>query len=192
MNMFLVCVVEHMKVMVPLVGQFQNVTNVEKQEHTEVLKEDFGKNQKDGNMKLKQDFITNSSSSNYLVFIPENFNFSKFKRLIEKYDITYALENKEWFDEEIETKEDFLNEFDDKFGELIKEGEIWQHSIAYESIAIVLDKLDLVIGTYEGSGSNDGGSMININQESIRKKMKTVISGGWGLKYGGWGHETKI
>jgi len=139
-------------------------------------------------MKIKQDFITNSSSASYLVFIPDSFSIKKFISMITDTEFKNALES--WGASDYD-KDELIREIYEKLNSLISYGDIGQgDGISYDLIASILEKLELVINCPE-VGGDDSGMMININSKNIRKKISTIRSGGWGLKYGGWGHESK-
>jgi hypothetical protein len=137
-------------------------------------------------MKRKLDFVTNSSSTSYLVFMPDNFEIRKFKDMIltrceaDLRDYCDGLPLEEGL-------EKFFKEFDD----FINSGDFYQyeHDFSFYLMSSILNELELII-TEESTGSDDG-SIQNLNVKVIRDKIETIKSGGWGLKYGGWGHESK-
>lgn len=147
-------------------------------------------------MKVKSDFITNSSSSNYLVFIPDNFDIEKFIHLITDEDVKdyidiNAGDDETEYKEKYKTKEGILDDIRKEIKYLIDGGEIFQSYVIYFLMTSLLKELDLVISDYEGNQMTDGGSMINLNTQLRRENISKIISGGWGLKHGGWGHESK-
>lgn len=133
-------------------------------------------------MKVKMDYITNSSSTSYLVYIPDNFKVSNFSELF------------------IEQSQDALQYYSKGqileliFGTFIN----WQNRedctiYEYEDILLfsviveVFEKLDLIVSSWE-SGSEDG-RIHNLNNKHITKRIDRIRNGGWGIKYGGWGQK---
>jgi hypothetical protein len=143
-------------------------------------------------MKIKRDFVTNSSSCSYLVFIPDGFEIDKFLHLIEESSIEELVEN-DWYDsEEFKCKEDVLNKVKEKINDLQQYGSIHQDDGVYYIIGEIFRKLDLVLGEPETGGGDGSGAIMNINGTHYREKLTAIIKGGWGIKHGGWGIETKI
>lgn len=142
-------------------------------------------------MKIKQDFITNSSSTSYLVYIPDNFDIRKFKDMIKvnfQDDVTEYCDN---IPDKPITEDEFFQFFFNEFNNLIKQGDLYQYdnSQLFYLASNIIDELELVLSD-EPTGS-DAGLIQNVNVKIIKEKINTIKSGGWGLKYGGWGHESK-
>lgn len=142
-------------------------------------------------MKIKNDFVTNSSSTSYLVYIPDGFEIRKFKDMIlSKFEddvVEYCTE----FSEEPITKDEFFEKFFKEFDYLVKSGGLYQYDNypAFYLSSNFLGELELVIGE-EQTGS-EAGLIQNINTDIMKNKISTIKSGGWGMKYGGWGYESK-
>ena len=142
-------------------------------------------------MKVKTDFITNSSSCSYIVFIPDNFDIDKFVELIDNERLKEPL-SASWNEYDLHTIDDVKVKIKDKINDLIKNGYIYHDDYLYYIIGDLLETLDLVVDEPDTGGGDGSGAMINISGAPLRAKLKTILSGGWGIKYGGWGSETKI
>lgn len=142
-------------------------------------------------MKIKNDFITNSSSCSYVVFIPDNFDIDKFIDLIDDERLKEPL-SASWNEYNLKTINDVKVKIKEKINRLIKNGYIYHDDWIYYIIGELLEDLDLIIDEPETGGGDGSGCMINISGAPIREKLKTILSGGWGIKQGGWGSETKI
>jgi len=145
-------------------------------------------------MKLKQDFITNSSSASYLTFIPDGFDVDKFIKLIPEYKIEELLDTENYYgNEQYKDKQSLLDAVKKGFDSLINTGTVsyWDDEVFW-IIQDILEKLDLIIDEPETGGGDGSGAIININGADNKSKLKTILEGGWGLKHGGWGIETKI
>lgn len=141
-------------------------------------------------MKIKSDFVTNSSSTSYLVFIPDNFDYEIVNRVI---DASHTIQKDiEELNEWTERKgKDCKKEIEDAFKDLVNGKSVYHYDCdSFYTIHEILHELGLVVSVKELSGSQDG-HIINLNSKDIKSKLETIRSGGWGLKYGGWGHETK-
>jgi len=145
-------------------------------------------------MKIKSDFVTNSSSTSYLVYIPDNFKIEKFRDMILEHfdeDLKEALDCFEPNDDGDLTIDEIIEKLFKEFNDLISSGVSYQYeNNFYYIMNDLLDKLDLVLDTEENS-SSDNGVITNINSKILKNKIKTIKDGGWGIKFGGWGHESK-
>ena len=144
-------------------------------------------------MKVKADFITNSSSTNYLTFIPTDFDVEKFLPILKDLDSYKDL--LEWGenDDDIDADKDVIErKIKRNFKQLIKSGTIEE----YEDdtmfiVAEMLENLDLIVPGDVGYGGAGSGIIFNLNNEHSNKTISVIKAGGWGVKYGGWGHEIK-
>lgn len=136
-------------------------------------------------MKVKMDYITNSSSTSYLVYIPDNFEVSNFSELL------------------IEQSQDVLPYYSkDQILELISNTFInWQNNecstiyeydniLLFSVIVKICEELELIVSSWE-SGPDDG-QVRNLNNERIIKNIVRIRNGGWGVKYGGWGQKSEV
>lgn len=138
---------------------------------------------------------------NYLVYIPKNFDISKFIHLIPENFIEHTLgntnENLHNNDKLVSTKEEYIVNFIDSFQRFLKEELITSYDYYHYSVlAIILKELDLVlledVNTNNGQKFDETTSiMINVNGKEINQKIDIIKMGGWGIKHGGWGHESK-
>ena len=51
----------------------------------------------------------------------------------------------------------------------------------------MLDELELKIDSWDSP--SEGGMIINVNSEAIKKSIDVIKTGGWGIKHGGWGQK---
>ena len=74
-------------------------------------------------MKIKSDFITNSSSTNYLMYIPKRINYQNLSKHIET-KITYN--DQELIEEFLRTYKNFVNDYEpmDYAHKIVKETEL--------------------------------------------------------------------
>jgi hypothetical protein len=139
--------------------------------------------------------------ANYLVYIPKNFDISKFVHLIPENFIEHTLgntnENLHLNDRLVTTKEEYIESFIKSFHYLLLEEIIDSYNYYHYSVlSIVLKELDLVLledfTTNNGQPEEETTSiMINISGSIIKNKIDIIKMGGWGLKHGGWGHESE-
>ena len=125
-------------------------------------------------MKIKSDFVTNSSSTSYIVCIPEKFDIDMFISLLSDMD-------------EIDNKELFYNKIKDVVKELKDYGTLdqYENELEFYRLSDLLSELELDVLSYDSP--SDCGVIININCQKFRNKSDIIQSGGWGIKHGGWG-----
>ena len=136
-------------------------------------------------MKIKSDFVTNSSSTSYLVCLPDNFDITKFLHIIDP-------ENSWWFEEYLDASEEVKKEIMEKLKErliklnekLLKHTNIYEYDSEYDAYHVfikLLEELDLIIDSWDTS--SDNGMICGVDLE----KVERIKNGGWGIKHGGWG-----
>lgn len=131
-------------------------------------------------MKIKSDFITNSSSSSYLVYIPDG---------VDIHDHLNLSETMRHF-EKRESSEDLAKikiEIKDAFYDLVNYGttDFYEYQNGCYVVQEILDELDLSI--HEWDGPPDAGQIINLAHKPFIDHLNMIRKGGWGIKYGGWG-----
>jgi len=126
-------------------------------------------------MKLKIDFVTNSSSCSYLVYIPDNFDIKK--AIKENQDMIDKQLSKEWISEEF-TKEEFEIEMIHNHFALIKSGETNAYPFEpYQVLSDIYIKNSFIIHSAELGGENESSFMININSTSCKKQIEKINTG---------------
>jgi len=123
-------------------------------------------------MKIKQDFITNSSSASYLVYIPDSFDIKK--AIEENQDLVDKEMAKEWIAKEY-TKDEFISEILYNHSSLLNHGETNAYPFEpYEVLSDIYSKNGFMIQFMEQGGENDDSFMININCQSYQNKIKKI------------------
>jgi len=124
-----------------------------------------------------------------ITFIPDGFDISKYFHLVrdEMAKMIYTPE-KETLLLNMEHVENNI-----KLGmyELIYEGIVDYDHLTLYIIYEILKQLDLIVFE-KGFIIEYNPIIFNINNENVKNKFKTIASGGWGIKQGGWGHESKV
>jgi len=123
-------------------------------------------------MKIKQDFVTNSSSCSYLVYIPDGFDIKK--AIEENQDMVDKQLSKEWITEEY-SKDEFISEILYNHSALLKHGETNAYPFEpYEVLSDIYSKNGFMIQFMEQGGENDDSFMININCQSYQKQIEKI------------------
>jgi len=138
-------------------------------------------------MKIKQDFVTNSSSTCYLTYLPPDFDITKFYNVVENSH-SYG-----YYKDDGMTDEEIKDTIKLAFKTIMDEGTIHDcdDSNAVCLLGDILGDLDLLLPGDTGYIQSDSGYVFNLNNKKTREVISTIKSGGWGLKFGGWGHEIK-
>ena len=125
-------------------------------------------------MKRKLDFITNSSSCSYLVYIPDSFNFKK--SIEDNMELIDKELSKEWIAEEY-TKDEFISELKQIYSYLIRNGET--DAAQFEVYTVLTDILSNNSFMLEGieCGENESSFMININNKRFQKAITKINKG---------------
>lgn len=134
-------------------------------------------------MKVKMGFVTNSSSTSYLVFIPDKFELTKFVHLIDDDFKEMFLEGEDEHDPEM-TYDSYIQGIFDKLKKNGMIGECDQR-LAYYGLIEILRNLELVVHSWDDGP--DAGRIIDLNSIKMIKDVKRIAGGGWGVKHGGWG-----
>jgi len=142
------------------------------------------KNGISNNMKLKNDFVTNSSSTCYLIYLPDNFNIEEVLSFKERFNI-FSPEYRNHINDIEEhhlngekfTHEIFIKEFNEQ---LIKcsvcycDENIWFYlfrdyleNLENENFPLLIKEISL--------SRNDVDVIININSKNINKKIRKII-----------------
>jgi len=123
-------------------------------------------------MKRKLDFVTNSSSCSYLVYIPGDFDINK--AVEENKDLIDKELSKEWISEQF-TKKDFVFEILQNHLTLINQGEISAYQYEpYIVLSNIYTNNGLMIDSLESCGENEDSIMININCLTYKNKIKKI------------------
>lgn len=127
-------------------------------------------------LKVKSEFVTNSSSTSYVIFLPTNFNIGEFFHLL----------GKDWADYNEEEKEEIKLLMKVLVKSLIEGDVVGEDGDdAFWMARNIFIELDLVISSW--SSGPDNGTIININSKDVKDRAEIIKKGGWGVKYGGWG-----
>ena len=111
-------------------------------------------------MKIRNGFVSNSSSSSYVVFIPDNFSVDC-KKFAEDYD----------YDElDVDVLEDMVTELKNGSGLYSQD-----NYSEYEAIVDVLREKDLIVLAIDGGP--DDGSVETISQKKITEIYNKYVGG---------------
>lgn len=121
-------------------------------------------------MKLKRDFVTNSSSTSYFVYIPDNFDIVKYLHLLSESDWKHLIND---FNNLKNVKSKFQEVFD-KY--LLNEGIFYEddnHTL-YWMIIDIFSQLDLHLQKVDSP--SDNGIIFNVNSKQNKTKIKEINS----------------
>ncbi len=113
-------------------------------------------------MKIKTDFVTNSSSTGYIVFVPEIFTIT-----------AEMLKEHQLYDELSETSDDELtgiaNQANQCLSDLVDGGSVDNYELGstYWLLIRILEKKDLVIAVFDVSGSDGSDFIGGLKKEAI-------------------------
>ena len=131
-------------------------------------------------MKIKRDFVTNSSSCSYLVYIPDNFDIKK--AIEENQDLIDKELSKEWVAEEF-LEDEFKSEIIYNHSTLIKSGETNAYPFEpYSVLSDIYSKNGFMIQFIEQGGENEDSFMININSTSCKNQIEKINGGGFNIE----------
>lgn len=120
-------------------------------------------------MRIKQGFVTNSSSSSYLVVIPKKFDVDDHHKKILEY-----IDDNSWDEED---SGDTYQDVKLAVTELKNRGALSQEEFynAYYPLKALLDDLGLVIFQMDGTGGDCQGMLYNLSHhKDVIKKIKEL------------------
>ena len=111
-------------------------------------------------MKLKSDFVTNSSSTSYIVCIPEELDESYFESVISN--------SKHGYEDEIEELSEQVVE---NFDVLRDGGDVWgeEYPAAFDVTIEICQEFGFVLK--EISGGPDEGSLLGLSREKLHDQL---------------------
>lgn len=125
-------------------------------------------------MKIKVDFITNSSSTAYIVFIPDNFDISDFKEVIEKSG--YKGDYEEALDEYDGDEAQFMEQIANNMETLRTDGHLWAEDIymTFWSTLGYLEEKKLVIHSMDTGGGGGMDVIDAVKKEKVQEMLKRM------------------
>ena len=116
-------------------------------------------------MKIKLDFITNSSSTAYIVMIPDNFNTAKSLAKISNEN-SYQDDLYEYCNDD---KAKFIEQISENMSNLLNGEDLWGYDTpCFNTTQEMLEKEDFIIAMIDVS-SDGGGQITPADKETIKK-----------------------
>lgn len=131
-------------------------------------------------MKIRKGFITNSSSTSYIMCIPDDLKAEDISDEFIRWCIEKEYEGGQIDDEEAKER---INEFRERFPEIIEKINKEYGSITCEDgeeyviIGRLCEKLGFEIKTMDNHP--DSGAITNISLNDLKEKIKEIESGEW-------------
>ena len=115
-------------------------------------------------MKIRTGFVSNSSSSSFVVLIPSGLDVDRFPEPSE--------EQYDWYDIEPEDRPEYFKKIKDSIRALQQGGEIWRDEDYY--VFGLLEKLleDYIVGSV--STGPDEGTIVGVSPKK-KAKLKTLL-----------------